>query len=872
MDLLELFAIDSIEEMGVQDVYDISIEDGPEFFQDEHNYIANNIVVHNSHAAGMVVSNTPLEALAPLRTAAQGVLATQFPNEDLELLGLIKFDILAISTLSVIKKATEMVKENWGVEIPLENLPLDDQDTLELYRTGNLGGVFQCENWGMQKTMTEIGVDRFEDVVAGLALYRPGPMDSIPEYCARKRGNKRVDYFHPTIEPFVKPYLEKTYGVLCVHEDTLVAMADGSHKPIKDVETMERVLSYSSSTIVEGKEVHGCAPTRKCRGYKLTLSNGRSVILTGDHKVFTWDGMKEVRDLDPNSDLIACPSILDREHDETNQFEWLGTDESVSYLIGFMLGDGSIGKGVSLCFGTEEKCDLFRSWLSANLPLIKAHKYFHARCWYLSISSDVLVEDWKETGCGNRKTKLGKMIDDLGLRVSCYYKRIPPSIFRMPDSALSACLAGLVDSDGCISYGKDGRAYINITTVSRGLQEDIRHLCDHLQIETRIAKNKVFLYRVDVFKGDVAGYLVLKSIRPDSKVEWRGKANFYKRSYLEEVRKREGLSERAFCKKYDINRRNYGKKRNELSLHAIGPNFACKHTYHNGHLYFYKIQSIEVTEELQFYGMSVADNHNFFANGILVSNCYQEQVMQICNSLAGFTITDGYQMIKAIGKKKEHLMKMFEKQFVEGCEANGVPVTVAQDYWDKFITPFASYGFNLAHSACYGYNSYTTAYLKANYPDEFICAFMDVTANSSQANRYEKLATFEKEFEKKMGVKFLKRDVNTCRVDYTIVKRKDKKKGIDKTEIRPTLLCKGLTLQAARHLEQKQPFKNLREFIDRTDGSIIDIRVFDALVKNGYFGTKAQKNAEAFRGDFEMIRRDMKKLEKKGVESFDLFG
>ena len=174
-----------------------------------------------AHAAGIVVSDIPIDRIAPLRLARKGVLATQFPMEDLEILGLIKFDILAISTLSVISKTVQRIKEQYDIEVDLENLPLDDQPTLNLYRTGNLGGVFQCERYGMQQTMRSIGVDRFEDVVAGLALYRPGPMDSIPKYCATKKGEQDIDYFHPSIKPYVKEYLEGTYGVLCYQEQVM---------------------------------------------------------------------------------------------------------------------------------------------------------------------------------------------------------------------------------------------------------------------------------------------------------------------------------------------------------------------------------------------------------------------------------------------------------------------------------------------------------------------------------------------------------------------------------------------------------------------------------------------------------------------------
>jgi len=192
----------------------------PEIMKHAQN-IEGNFANFSSHAAGIVLSDVPLETLAPLRTAKKGSYATQFPMEQLEMLGLIKFDILAISTLTVIKKTVEMIKKNYDIEIDIENMELNDEKTFELYRSGKLAGVFQCEQWGMQQTMKEIGVDNFEDVMAAISLYRPGPMDSIPDYCSRKRGESKVNYFHPSIEKYVKKYLEKTYGLLVYQEQIM---------------------------------------------------------------------------------------------------------------------------------------------------------------------------------------------------------------------------------------------------------------------------------------------------------------------------------------------------------------------------------------------------------------------------------------------------------------------------------------------------------------------------------------------------------------------------------------------------------------------------------------------------------------------------
>lgn len=216
-------------------------------------------------------------------------------------------------------------------------------------------------------------------------------------------------------------------------------------------------------------------------------------------------------------------------------------------------------------------------------------------------------------------------------------------------------------------------------------------------------------------------------------------------------------------------------------------------------------------------------------------------------------------------------MAKFEKQFVNGCVNNKVPQDVAQQYWDKFITPFSSYGFNLAHSACYGYNSYTTAFLKVNYPDEFICSLLDVTINSSVANRYDKVISFEREFKKKMNIKFLARDINKSKVAYIIERRKDEENGIKKTEIRPSLLCKGLGFNAAKNLEDNQPYNSMRDIVEKTDSSVVDTRVIEALVEGGFFGKKKIDHKEEMIEDFMMIRRDRKKISKKKVESVDIF-
>ena len=180
-----------------------------------------------------------------------------------------------------------------------------------------------------------------------------------------------------------------------------------------------------------------------------------------------------------------------------------------------------------------------------------------------------------------------------------------------------------------------------------------------------------------------------------------------------------------------------------------------------------------------------------------------------------------------------------------------------------------------SHSACYGYNSYTTAYLKANYPDEFICSLLNVSIHSaSGGDKYEKVEAFEKEFQKKMNIKILPRDVNKSKSSYTIERRKDDN-IVDKTEIRPSLLCKGLGEAAAIEIEKSQPYTCMSDLVEKTN---VSVGVVEALAIGGYIrfikkikGEEEESYVKRVVDDFRTIREDRKKLSLKKMESFDIF-
>jgi DNA polymerase-3 subunit alpha len=171
----------------------------------------------STHAAGIVIGDRPLTELVPLYRDPKSLMpVTQFNMKWVEPAGLVKFDFLGLKTLTVLDLAVKLVRRR-GIEIDLSNLPLDNAKSYELMARGETVGVFQVESAGMRRALIDMRPDRFEDIIALVALYRPGPMANIPTYCARKHAQERPDYIHPKLEPI----LRETYGVIIYQEQVM---------------------------------------------------------------------------------------------------------------------------------------------------------------------------------------------------------------------------------------------------------------------------------------------------------------------------------------------------------------------------------------------------------------------------------------------------------------------------------------------------------------------------------------------------------------------------------------------------------------------------------------------------------------------------
>lgn len=200
------------------------------------------------HAAGIIIAPKDLTELIPVATAKDSDLwVTQIEGSIIEDAGVIKMDFLGLKTLSILKTALELIKQNHGVDIDLDALPLDDEKTYHLYQKGETNGTFQFESPGMQKYLRELKPDKFADLIAMNALYRPGPMAYIPQYVARKHGKEEVVYDIPDM----KEYLEETYGITVYQEQVMLLSQSLAGFSKGDADVLRKAMGKKQKSVLD---------------------------------------------------------------------------------------------------------------------------------------------------------------------------------------------------------------------------------------------------------------------------------------------------------------------------------------------------------------------------------------------------------------------------------------------------------------------------------------------------------------------------------------------------------------------------------------------------------------------------------------------
>ena len=221
------------------------------------------------HAAGVVISEKPMDEYVPLSRGSDGMITTQFTMTTIEELGLLKMDFLGLRTLTVIDDAVKMVNKGKGVKIDIDHIDYDDKEVLASLGTGKTEGVFQLESAGMKNFMKELKPESLEDVIAGISLYRPGPMDFIPAYIKGKNNAATITYDCPQLEPILAP----TYGCIVYQEQVMQIVRDLAGYTWGRSDLVRRAMSKKKTKVME-EERQNFVYGNKAEGVPGCVANG----------------------------------------------------------------------------------------------------------------------------------------------------------------------------------------------------------------------------------------------------------------------------------------------------------------------------------------------------------------------------------------------------------------------------------------------------------------------------------------------------------------------------------------------------------------------------------------------------------------------
>ena len=310
----------------------------------------------STHAAGVVIGDRPLQQLVPLyRDPKSDMPVTQFNMKWVEKAGLVKFDFLGLKTLTVLEKAVELLADT-GVRVDINSLPLDDKATYELMGRGDTVGVFQLESAGMRDVLRKMKPDKFEDIIALVALYRPGPMDNIPLYIARKKGEEKLDYLYDTLQPI----LQETYGVMIYQEQVMQIAQTLSSYSLGEADLLRRAM---------GKKIKEEMAAQKARFVDGAVENG----VPKNKAAEIFDQVDSFAGYGFNKSHAAAYALI------AYQTAWLKANHPVAFYAASM----------SLDFERTEKLNIFKQDAAKHDITVRIPDVNRSEAWFAIDGNEV---------------------------------------------------------------------------------------------------------------------------------------------------------------------------------------------------------------------------------------------------------------------------------------------------------------------------------------------------------------------------------------------------------------------------------------------------------------------------------------------------
>lgn len=875
------------------------------------------------HACAVLISGKPLTTTVPLEMRQKDeILVAQWEYPSCEAIGLLKMDFLGLRNLGIVDDCVALIKKNKGITVDLDAIKqgdMNDPKTYKLLADGNTLGIFQLDGGPMRDLLKMMKPTEFNDIAAVLALYRPGPMgvNAHTDYALRKNALQEVSYIHPELEEALKPILGDTYG-LCVSGDTRIW--DASSGKLVRIDSVEEsvkngdfyTFSVGKTGNVEKKKVTHWFETGIKEIFEITSTDGRKIRVSGDHPVLTLEGYKKASEL-TLEDMVATSG----EAFSPEVASALTVDEA--RLLGYLIGDGYINFYQNTFINSDDVLIDHVSELAKKI-FSDVHTYSETRMKNNVFSTKNLwfAANPKGTGRGNGIKGVYKTTFEMNQwlknqfetdgseALSSRSKFVPQSVFESSNEVIKHFLAALWDTDGHV-----GQKSSFLKTISKQLASDVQLLLDRLGMHGYIYNTGTYVsakhgdtesYGVYVYDSDFYSEIqpLMKSI-PKKAVIFAGGGQ----SRNDKVVSRETFLADMFpyvledetLPKHVISRlknaqqlhlksaSNYivrnsandniagiiklGKEKKSITQNSIIKEYLKKYASDsnkfNSSLRWSKIKHINVTSPEKVYDITVEGNHNFFAEGMVVHNCiYQEQIMKLSQVVAGYSLGEADILRRAMGKKKKSEMDLQWERFSTGAYERGFSKEAVQAIWDT-VVPFADYAFNKSHSVAYGYMSYITAYLKANFPAEYMSALLTSTADST-----EKTALYLDDA-KQNKIQVLPPDINHSVRDYSPLS--DTKILFGLKALKGVSDSVSDTIVSERTRNGK--FADFSDVMNRLPRLTLNKRVLEAFGYGGAFDGMGYTrksiitSLESLLKEYQKYSRAQKKQETMGASLFD---
>lgn len=755
------------------------------------------------HACAMMIfpKEKTMYEWCPVRKSGD-LIVSEWEGGEMDEAGFLKEDILGIEQLDKFTDILNLIEKNTGRKINLySDIEYDDPEVYRYFANGWLSDIFQFSAKGLSAYTQKLKPKNMDDVVAALSLFRPGPMENgfHMDYIALKNGEKEPEY------PIgAEEILKNTYSVMCVSSEMDVKTSKGVKK-IKDICVGEYVQTEDGSyQKVLDKFNNGTKNT-----IKIVTSFGGELRITGDHKVLTSDGWKEASNL-KKGDFIKAYWMQDQiPVEEENE------DSLKNWMIGFFIAEGRCSSTPYFTVGSIEVVLFLKSVIEKVLPSCFINVTKHERI----TENNVLACSWRVYVKGNKgkengyfssgfvKNPLIALLKEEGLwGKNCYNKELPAS-------CTIDTLSGILEGDG-------------------GLSSSTLNMCNNKLVRQIYYKLQSYgIYCHISHRQD--GYPCLNWSDVQNKLRFRFKSLIHtnclgKRGFQ--------IPSNQFLKIPKNRVENYcnWENLNKSLRHAKA--IKAGNVYKNNiedfvkHLFWGKVLNIKNYGGEEVYDLEIENNHSFVCEGLVVHNCYQEQIMNICNQLAGFDLVTCDKVRKSLGKKKLDVLLPLKTKFIEGYVgkfgSKGVTEKNAEILWEQ-MEEFAKYSFNKSHAAAYAINAYNSLWLKVHYPLEFWSVAL------SRASE-DDFPQYVNEMQQTEGIEI--KPVNINKSDINIVA--DKKDNSIYWAINATKqVGEKAQNQIMEERSKNGEYFSLAEFIDRHTfkGSAVNKSVIENLIYSGAF-------------------------------------